>query len=48
MMKNLNIPFTDEEHAHLESKKKESGLSWHDFFLNITSFEAKLRTSDEK
>ena len=32
-MKSLNIWFEDKEKEFIEAKKKDSGLTWHDFIL---------------
>jgi hypothetical protein len=33
-MKSLNIWFEDKEKEFIEAKKKDSGLTWHDFILH--------------
>ena len=37
-MKNINVEFTDEEHARLASHKAFLMMDWHDYIINCTEF----------
>jgi len=37
-MKNINVEFTDEEHARLASHKAFLMMDWHDFIINCAEF----------